>query len=152
MLDSAPTIYYSGDMLSGIRIFTSDTVWHSVLADFGATLVDDAFGADVDFDSLAIALPTTPLELKTAIINATDNSKIIAKLLGPDATVSPIQAQIIARLYKTGGLSADELKIALGYAPDTATHTVSTAIYELRKKYGHDFIKNKDGRFSIGNI
>ena len=139
-------------MLSGIRIFTSDTVWRSVLADFNATLVDDAFGADVDFDSLDVALPASPLELKTAIINAMDNSKILTKILGKNAVVSPIQAQIIARLYKSGGLTADELKVALGYAPDAATHTVNTAIYELRKKYGHDFIKNNNGKFSIGGI
>lgn len=152
LLDSAATMYYSWYMLSGIRIFTSDEIWRSVLADFNATLVDGAFSADVDFDSLNIATPISPLNLKTIIINATDNSKILAKLLGPDASVSPIQAQIIARLYKSGELSADELKVALGYAPDTATHTVNTAIYELRKKYGHEFIKNNNGKFSLGGI
>jgi len=139
-------------MLSGIRIFASDAVWRSVLADLNAVLVDSAIGADVDFDSLTIVPPVTPLELKTAIINAADNSKIIEKLLGTAADVSPIQAQIITYLYKTGGMTADELKVALGYAPDAATHTVNTAIYELRKKYGHDFIKNNDGKFSIGGI
>ena len=152
MLDSAQTIYYSLRMLSGIRIFTSDAVWHSVLADFNAIMVDDVFGADLDFDSLDLVLPVTPLELKTAIINATDNAKTIEKLLGKDANVSSVQARIIARLYKTGGLSADELKLALGYAPDATTHTVNTAIYELRKKYGHDFIKNNNGKFYIGDV
>lgn len=152
MLDSAQTIYYSLRMLSGIRIFTSDSVWHSVLADFNAIMVDDVFGADLDFDSLDLVLPVTPLELKTAIINATDNAKTIEKLLGKDANVSSVQARIIARLYKTGGLSADELKLALGYAPDATTHTVNTAIYELRKKYGHDFIKNNNGKFYIGDV
>lgn len=145
-------MYYSCNMLSGIRIFASDAVWRSVLADLNAVLVDSAVGADVDFDSLTIVPPVTPLELKTAIINAADNSKIIEKLLGPNADVSPIQAQIITCLYKTGGMTADKLKVAVGYAPDAATHTVNTAIYELRKKYGHDFIKNNDGKFSIGGI
>ena len=77
LLDSAATMYYSWYMLSGIRIFTSDEIWRSVLADFNATLVDGAFSADVDFDSLNIATPISPLNLKTIIINATDNIKDI---------------------------------------------------------------------------
>lgn len=147
-----PAMYYSIDMLSGIRIFASDELWRSILADFNAVLVDDVSLADVDFDSLNISLPASPLEIKTEIINAADNSDILARLLGDDMNVSPIQARIIVRLYKTGGMTADELKVALGYAPDATTHTVNTAIYALRKKYGRDFIKNNDGKFSIGNI
>ena len=57
-----------------------------------------------------------------------------------------------AVLYHDQNLNANDLKLAIGYAPDTNTHAVETAIYGLRKLFGHDFIKNDNGVFELGGI
>lgn len=139
-------------MLSGIRVFSSDPVWREILSQLGAILVDDPVYADADLDSLHLGLPISPMELKSAIISASDDTKILNTVLGGKGALSPLQTQIIVRLYKSGGMTADELKIALGYAPNAETHTVDTAIYGLRKLYGRDFITNDKGVFRIGGV
>ena len=144
--------WYSMLMLSGIKLFTSDPCWAQILAELGATLVDDARVADANFDTLNLSLPVSTMELKTAIIVAMDNTKILDKIFGRRVSLSPAQENIVARLYKNGGMTAGELRAALGYAPDATTHTVETAIYGLRRLFGRDFIKNQDGKFIIGGI
>ena len=139
-------------MLSGIRIFTSDPYWRTILSDLNAVVVEDANLADVDMDSLDLHNPVTPLELKTAIISGLDDTRILASVFANPVSLSPIQRQIVVRLRKSGGMTADELKLALGYARDTTTHTVDTAIYGLRKLFGRDFIINEGGIFKIGGI
>jgi hypothetical protein len=57
---------------------------------------------------------------------------------------------IVVLLFKTGGMSVNDLKNVLGYSPDIATHTIDTAIYQLRKTYGRNFIKNENGKYLIG--
>lgn len=143
---------YSVNMLNRIRIFTSDKIWRQILTDFNAILADNPLSADVDLDSLKLNVPITPLELKTAIISALDDAEVLNSIFGRPVSLSPIQKQIIVRIKKSGGMSADELKLALGYARDTTTHTVDTAIYGLRKLFGRDFIKNENGKFKIGGI
>ena len=136
---------YSGCMLSGFRVFTSDQCWREILADLGATLVDNAATADADIDSMKLKLPVSPVELKSAIIGASDKTAILNKLFCRRVDLSPTQTQIVVCLYKSGGMTATELKKALGYAPDATTHTVDTVIYSLRKLFGRDFIKNING-------
>jgi hypothetical protein len=63
-----------------------------------------------------------------------------------------LHAQIVVQLYKSGGIDAAGLKSALGYSADTATHTIDTAIYQLRKMFGHDFIINENGVYRIGKL
>ena len=152
LLDRAVFIDYPELMLPGIRIFTSDSYWHSILSDLGAVLVQDAKFADVNIDSLNLTTPISLLGLESAIVSALDNTQILQHIFGRTVSLSPIQADIVVRLYKTGGMTAGELKIALGYAPEAATHTVETAIYGLRKIFGHDFIQNINGKFVIGGI
>ncbi|MBQ6736506.1 MAG: helix-turn-helix domain-containing protein [Alphaproteobacteria bacterium] len=139
-------------MLTGIRIFTSDPYWRAIVTDLNAVLVDDANLADVDLDSLELHVPASPLELKSAIISALDDSKVLLAVFGRPVSLSPIQRRIVVRLKKTGGMTADELKLALGYARDTTTHTVDTAIYGLRKLFGRNFIVNENGIFKIGGV
>ena len=45
-----------------------------------------------------------------------------------------------------------ELKENIGFLPDITTHTVENAVYQLRKKYGHDFILNENGKYKIGHL
>ena len=90
--------------------------------------------------------------LKSAIIAEVDGAKITDTVFGKQVSLSATQEQIVTLLYKSGGMSANDLKSALGYAPDTTTHSVETAIYELRKLYGRDFIKNINGIFILGRI
>ena len=139
-------------MLSGLRIFSSDPVWCQILTDFGANIVDNPKIADVDFDALDLERPVKPTELRVAIINAMDYSNVVTKVLGKNAHLSRLPAQIVSLLYKTGGMSSNDLKAALGYAADANTHTVDTAICALRKQYGHEFIQYNNGVYKLGKI
>lgn len=145
-------IVYSVHMLTGLRIFTSDPYWRGIVADLNAVVVDDANYADVDLDALDLHIPVAPLELKSTVISALDDTKVLVSVFGHPVDLSPIQRNIVVRLKKSGGMTADELKVALGYARDTTTHTVDTAIYGLRKLFGRDFIINENGIFKIGGI
>lgn len=139
-------------MLSGISIFSSDPVWRHILVELGANVSDVSGPTDLDFDALQLSGPVSAMELKSIILNAGDNSHIIRQIFGRDVAMSRLHAQIVVVLYKSGGMRAAELKAALGYCQDAATHTVDTAIYQLRKMFGHDFIQNKDGVYSIGKL
>ena len=152
LLDSPQFIVYSLHMLTGIRIFTADPYWRQVVSDLNAVVVDDAHLADVDLDSLELNTPVVPMELKSAIISALDDSKVLLSVFGRTVSLSPIQRRIVVCLGKSGGMTAEELKLALGYARDTTTHTVDTAIYGLRKLFGRDFIVNENGIFKIGGV
>ena len=151
-MDSRFSLYYYYDMLSGLWIFSSDPVWQQIVTELGATVTADSVLCDVNLDELNLKLPISPAELKTAIIAEIDNTKIIDSIFGRHVSLSPIQTRIVMLLYKSGGISAGDLKVALGYAADATTHSVETAIYGLRKLYGHDFIKNTNGIFTLGRI
>lgn len=139
-------------MLKGIKVYSADDIWRSVLCDLGATVLDAPTSTDVNLDSLNISMPVSPLELKAALIGASDNSKIISDIFGKNVKLSNLHTQIIVQLYKSGGMDSNTLKTSLGYSADAATHTVDTAIYQLRKMYGHDFIKNEQGVYRIGEL
>ena len=139
-------------MLNGIRVYSADAFWRNILGDLGATVLDAPNTTDLNFDSLRIVMPTTPLQLKAALLDATDSSNIIRKIFGTNVRMSNLHAQIIVHLYKSGGMDATALKTALGYSADTTTHTIDTAIYQLRKLYGHDFIINDNGVYKIGKL
>lgn len=139
-------------MLESIKIFTSDATWRNILEQMHASVVDDALIADVNLDDMHIDAPVTPMQLKSLIISESDNAKVISSIFGRPVSLSDLQTQIIVKLFKSGGMSADRLKIALGYAQNTKTHAVDTAIYGLRKLYGRDFIKNDNGVFKIGKL
>ena len=139
-------------MLTGIKVFASDSVWHDILEQMNATLVDDPMVADANIDVMQIDAPITPMQLKSAIIAESDNARVLNAVFGHSVRLSALQTQIIVKLYRSGGMSADKLKVALGYAQNTKTHIVDTAIYGLRELYGHDFIKNDNGVFKIGKL
>ena len=139
-------------MLKGIRVYSADSVWRNILHDLGATVLDAPTVTDVNLDSLSVSMPVSLLELKAAIINASDASKIITKIFGTHVRLSNLHTQIIVHLYKSGGMDSVSLKSALGYSADATTHTVDTGIYQLRKMYGHDFIINDKGVYRIGKL
>ena len=152
LLDNRGRIIYPECMLNGLHIFSSDPIWRQILADLNADIVDNPKIADVDFDSLNLVLPINPINLRVAIMDAMDNTNIINRVLGENVHLSRLPSQIITILYKTGGVSSADLKTALGYAADTNTHTVDTAICALRKTYGRDFIQNENGVYKLGRI
>lgn len=139
-------------MLKGVRIYTSDTLWRQILGDLGATVLDAPSAADVNFDIIDVPGKITPMQLKSLILNAVDNSGIINRVLGAGVTLPRMQGQIVALLYKTGGMRSAEIKDALGYSPNVATHTVDTAIYQLRRTFGRDFIINDGGIYRLGKL
>lgn len=145
-------IIYSDIMLSGIRIYSSDPIWRQILAELNATVLDAAGPGDLNFDTLDITPPISVVELKAAILSAGDVAHILRRVFGCDVSLSRLHSNIVSHLYKSGGMRAAELKTALGYSPDTSTHTVDTAIYQLRKLYGRDFIINTGGVYRLGRL
>ena len=139
-------------MLNGVRIFSSDPVWRQILGDLNAVVLDSPTSTDINFDNLDINSTLSAMELKAVILGAGDNSAILRRIFSHDVNLPRLQTQIVVWLYKTGGMTAAQLKNALGYAPDATTHTVDTAIYQLRKTYGHEFILNNGGVYSIGKL
>ena len=139
-------------MLSGIRVFSSDLVWCQILSDLNAVVLDMPSATDINLDNVDIPTPISAQELKALLIRAGDNTDILNTVFGRPVSLSNLQSQIIATLYNTGGLSLSHLKVALGYAPDTSTHAVDTAIYQLRKMFGHEFIINDNGVYRLGRI
>ena len=152
LLDNMFFIGHTVNMLSGMRIYTSDSVWRQILGDLGAIATDVPGAMDINFDKLNIKQSITTVELKSAILGALDNDNIISEILGKNAKLTRLQKMLVAALYKSGGMNGEELKVALGYSPDAATHTVDTAIYQLRKIYGRNFIKNDSGVYKIGKL
>lgn len=139
-------------MLAGIRIYTSDGVWQQIFSDLNATVLDTPFAADLNFDDVSVNGVLSPLRLKTLILSKIDSSDIIRKIFGSDVLLPRIQSQIVVALYKSKGLTSVQLKRALGYPNDVATHSIDTAIYQLRKNYGHSFIENDKGVYKLGGI
>lgn len=140
------------NMLSGIRVFSSDLVWRQILSDLNAVVLDMPSATDINLDNVDMPTPISAQELKALLIRAGDNTDILNTVFGRPVSLSNLQSQIIATLYNTGGLSLSHLKGALGYAPDTSTHAVDTAIYQLRKMFGHEFIINDNGVYRLGRI
>ncbi len=139
-------------MLTGIRIYSSDVVWRNILADLNAVVLDAPDTAEVNLDDISLDIPVSALDLKAVILSALDNTKILQDIFGKAVYLPQLQAQIVVWLYKTGGLSLNALKKVLGYMPNMTTHAVDTAIYQLRKNYGKDFIQNKNGVYIIGKL
>ena len=139
-------------MLHGIRIYTSDTLWREILGALGATILDAPDIGGVDFDALEIPAHAHPIQIKAAILTALDTRDVIKRVFGADVALPVMQARIVAMLSKTGGLTGAEIKDALGYSPGVTTHAVDTAIYQLRRAYGHEFIRNDNGVYKLGKI
>lgn len=139
-------------MLKDIRIFSADKIWRKILADFDAVVPDSPDTADINLDDLELVLPVSALNLKTAILEGLDKTEVLQKIFGKPVNLSELQTKIVAWLYKSGEMSAVDLKNVSGYSPDMATHAIDTAIYQLRKIYGRDFIQNKDGKYRLGKL
>ena len=153
LLDKSVRFYYSDTMLDGVRIFSSDAIWRQILTDLGATVVDGPDGTGIDFDSLGLDMPTSVPALRAAIQRAADDDiRIIRDIFGRNVHLPMIQARIVILLYKSGGMSGADLRAALGYAPDATTHSVDTAIYQLRRTFGRNFIQNDNGVYRIGQL
>ena len=154
LLDNMGMFYYSViDMLNGIKIYSADKIWCQILAEMGATVSDVPDKTFLDFDSLEIPMPASPVEIKAAILNSIDgNIQLFRKIFGRNVQLPHIQSQIVILLYKSGGMSATDLRAALGYSPDATTHALDTAIYQLRKTFGREFIINSNGVYKIGRL
>lgn len=121
------------------------------MRDLGATITDES-SSDIDFDLLNLPQPTSPIAIKAAVMDAMDNTDMLMKIFGRPVSLSRMQSQIVMLLYKSGGMSSAQLRTEMGYAPDTSTHAIDTAIYQLRRNFGRDFIRNNDGIYQIGRI
>jgi len=139
-------------MLENIKIYTSDIYWHQILSDLGADIVNSAKLADVEFDDININTPISVIDLKNVVLKAADNLDIVHCVFGETVKLSNLQHRLIVILYKNPNITMRDIKDLLGLSPDIATHAVETAIYELRKKYGHNIIENLNGKYKLGHI
>ena len=139
-------------MMENTRIYTADKYWRQIFTDLGMVVVDLPNLADVVFDDIDIEIPISIMDLQTLILNRVDNADIVHDIFGTNVALSNLQRKLIISLYKNPDITMRELKMVLGMSPDITTHSVETAIYQLRKKYGHDFIINNDGKYKIGQL
>jgi len=140
-------------MLNGIRIYSSNPVWRHILSELGAIVTDAPNVLDVNFDEIQPDSPVSAMELQSLILTYSDNTKILQSVFGKNVPkLSDIQKSVVVSLVRGGGMTGAELKDAFGHMPGLAAHTIDTAIYTLRKKYGHDFIQLVDGVYKIGTV
>ena len=139
-------------MFENTKIYATDAFWQHILSDLGAAVVDNKKMADVVFDDIDVSLPMSIAHLKSVILNRKDNQDIIQNIFGKYTILPVLQHKIIVTLYKNPDITIAELKELLGVLPNMTTHTVENAIYQLRKIYGHDFIKNVKGKYTIGQL
>ena len=139
-------------MLKNIKIYTSDIYWNHILTGLGADVVDSPNIADVMFDDLQFDAPVYIGDLKNIILSSLDNFDIIKKIFGKNVVLSQLQRKIIVMLYKNPNVNMNDLKSLIGVSPNVTMHAVETAIYQLRKIYGRDFIVNNNGKYKIGKI
>jgi len=159
-------------MLDGITFWTDDAVWRHILTDLGAEFAEKQF-ADVIFTpdpptqdllsgkaaSKSIPPPEagagkySPAQLKAEALRQIDarENEIIKKVCPFQGMLSGPQKKVIISLYRAGsaGLNAEQLQQQLGYAPGATTNAANTAIYQLRKIFGKEFIKNDDGKYRL---
>ena len=145
-------IRYCEIMLSNVKIYTSDLYWNRILTDLGAVVVDNPNIADVVFDDIDINTPISVVDLQKIIFDCMNNLDIIRDIFGVDVILPSLQHKIVVLLYKNPDITMNELKNALGLMPGVTTHAVETAVYQLRKKYGRDFIQNINGKYKIGQL
>jgi len=139
-------------MLKNVKIYTSDIYWNHILTGLGADVVDSPNVADVIFDDLQFDAPVYIGDLKNIILSSLDNFDIIKKIFGKNVVLSQLQRKIIVMLYKNPNVNMNDLKSLIGVSPNVTMHAVETAIYQLRKIYGRDFIVNNNGKYKIGKI
>lgn len=139
-------------MLDNIKIYTSDVYWKQIFSDLGATMVDSANVADIVFDDLKIEIPVSVIELQNILLDKVDNSDVIQHVFGDNVKLSNLQRRLMVLLYKNPDMNIHDLKSALGMSPDMTTHAVETAIYQIRKIYGHNIIENVNGKYKIGHV
>lgn len=139
-------------MLENIKIYTADEYWVQILTDLGANVTDSLNMADVNFDNIKINTPISVDELKIRILAQFENKDIMKSVFGRDVVLPALQHKIIVTLYNNPNITMRQLKDLLGVLPDISTHAVENAVYQLRKIYGCDIIKNEDGKYSIGRI
>lgn len=140
-------------MLNGIKVFSSDPVWRQILSDLGADVLDAPHFLAANMDELPLQLPVSTVELKSIILRSQTHDDVFKRLFGNSVPVfSALQQDIIVAIYKADGISGSDLRAILGFAPDVTTHTVDTAISQIRKIAGHDFIQNKNGKYIIGKL
>ena len=139
-------------MLNNVKIYTSDKYWNQIFVDLGADVVEIPNVADVVFDAINIRTPISIPDLEKIIFDHVNNTDVIRRIFGHDVVLPTLQHKIIVLIYKNSGITTAGLKKALGISSDVTSHVAENAIYQLRKKYGREFIQNINGRYKIGHL
>lgn len=135
-------------MFNGITFWTDDKIWRGILTDLGAQF-SPRESANVIFKP---SKKLSPTELNAEILHIADSheSEILKKIC-KNENLSGTQKKIVIALYNAGtdGIDAVGLQQKLGYAAGASTNAVGTAIYQLRKTFGKDFIKSEGGKYKL---
>jgi hypothetical protein len=122
-------------MLGHMNFSARDALWKKILSDLHAETADGG---------ITFPDPEKKLSLSEIISRAESLAAARIEHLGAGAL-----SESERRLALMLPADADELKRRMGYADGARTHTIETMIYNVRKKMGADFIKLKDGVYSL---
>ena len=140
-------------MPNTVQFWTDDKIWAGILTDMGYAVADATHGAD--FIWMPPSGPLTPMELRGEVLGQIDAARIadMRAIFGERAnTVGGVQEKIALMLYRRGGLTIRQINEFLGYSAETKTHTADTAIYQLRRTFGNQFIMCNNGIYSLGKL
>ena len=140
-------------MTDAIKFWTKDKIWAGILTDMGFVAADAP--QDADFVWAPPHGPLTAIDLRGEILRQIDAARIadLCRIFGDRAdTVGGVQEKIALFLHRRGGLTIRQMNEFLGYSADTKTHTVDTAIYQLRRAFGPDFILCNNGVYTLGKL
>jgi hypothetical protein len=128
-------LFYNSRMLEKIALWTDDSRWRGILSDLGASISPRG----VRFPNPAKKLSVPELADYADALLERRISELGAKGLS-DAE---------RRLLLLLPANARELRPLMGYGEGSATHTIETIVYNIRKKLGNDFIKSEDGEYRL---
>ncbi|MDR0967720.1 MAG: hypothetical protein LBL75_02725 [Rickettsiales bacterium] len=136
-------------MLNGISFWTSDKVWAGILSDLGGVFISRG-NASVIWRAPKTKISTNQIAAEFIRLQDNNENEIIKKICG-DKKLTDIGRKIIIALANAGtnGISTTELQQKLGYDATAKTGAVGTAIYQLRKTFGANFIKNTNGKYKL---
>lgn len=122
-------------MLNDAMLCIDDVFWASILTDLGAGI--SGHGIRFAAPDKKVSIPELAMHVENIKSNRIREMGV-EKLSGAEQ-----------RLAIMLPATARELKSRMGYAESTATHTIETLIYNIRKKMGQEFITLDGGVYKL---
>ncbi|MDR1071450.1 MAG: helix-turn-helix domain-containing protein [Rickettsiales bacterium] len=122
-------------MLESIALWTDDSHWRGILSDLGAA---------VSPRGMNFPAPAKKLSVPELAGYADELGSRRISELGAGG-LSDAERRLVLLLPA----NARELRPLMGYGEGSATHTIETIVYNIRKKLGGDFIKSENGEYRL---